>query len=119
MCVIFGIIGLKEIDSIHFKESLRHSGPDAYGHLNHSCCNKYIFMMHTRLSIIDLSPAGNQPMITDDDNLTIIYNGEVYNVQDIRAEYLTGFTFHSQTDTETVLYLYNKFVIDLSSSINQ
>ena len=62
---------------------------------------------HRRLSVIDLSPAGHQPMSTPDGTVWITYNGEVYNYLELRRELeARGHTFHSNTDTEVVLRLY-------------
>ncbi len=64
-------------------------------------------MGHRRLSILDLSPLGHQPMSNDSGNLWITYNGEVYNYQEIRKELLNkGYRFKSQSDTEVVLKAY-------------
>ena len=62
-------------------------------------------MVHTRLSIIDLSPAGRQPMVSDDNALTLVFNGEIYNYAELRRELEThGYRFVSSTDTEVLLY---------------
>ena len=64
---------------------------------------------HRRLSIIDLSPAGHQPMGNEDDTLWITYNGEVYNFQDFIPELKgKGHTFRSRSDTEVLLHLYEE-----------
>ena len=64
---------------------------------------------HRRLSIIDLSPAGHQPMKTDDGSVMITYNGEIYNFKELKAELIQkGYTFHSNTDTEVILHLYRE-----------
>lgn len=86
-------------------DSLAHRGPDGRGiHLDPEA---RIGIGHRRLSIIDLSEAGHQPMSNDDGSLWITYNGEVYNHAEIRAELeATGVRFHSRTDTEVILRLY-------------
>ncbi len=65
---------------------------------------------HRRLSILDLSPAGHQPMCTEDGRLWIVYNGEVYNHRELRAELVgQGERFFSRTDTEVVLKAYRRW----------
>src|SRR5213080_3399053 len=62
---------------------------------------------HRRLSIIDLSPAGAQPMFNSDRSLAIIFNGEIYNYRELRSQLLTnGYQFQSSCDTEVLLALY-------------
>ncbi|MGC4095641.1 MAG: hypothetical protein QM706_00850 [Nitrospira sp.] len=68
---------------------------------------KQAFLAHTRLSIIDLSSAGHQPMSSADGRFTIVFNGEIYNFRELKAQLLTqGFDFHSDSDTEVILKLY-------------
>lgn len=79
---------------------IAHRGPDGEGqHID-----TVIGLGHRRLSIIDLSPAGHQPMQTRCERFTITYNGEVYNFKELRVQLETrGYHFHSNTDTEVVL----------------
>ena len=84
---------------------LKHRGPDDRGLFtsNPGRCA----LAHTRLSILDLSPAGHQPMSTPDGRYWIVFNGEIYNYRELRQELeRTGETFASQTDTEVILRLY-------------
>ena len=77
-----------------------HRGPDAEG----SFVSNNLALGHRRLSIIDLSEAGTQPMTTSDGSFTIAYNGEVYNFKNIKEELKhAGYKFRSNTDTEVVL----------------
>jgi asparagine synthase (glutamine-hydrolysing) len=81
-------------------EAMRHRGPDGEGFYVDGCLG----FAHRRLAIIDLSPAGHQPMSTPDGRYTITYNGEVYNFQTLRLELeACGHRFHSNTDSEVVL----------------
>ncbi len=81
-------------------DALAHRGPDAEGqHVDGP-----VGLGHRRLSVIDLSSAGRQPMLTEDGRYAINYNGEVYNYRELRGELeALGVPFHSQTDTEVVL----------------
>jgi len=79
---------------------LHHRGPDARG----VHCEGPIGLGHNRLSIIDLSSAGNQPFWTTDGKLGIVYNGEIYNYREIKKKLLeAGYRFHSSSDTEVVI----------------
>lgn len=82
--------------------TLLHRGPDQQGVFRSNICS----LGATRLKIIDLS-GGNQPIRTDDGDTVIVFNGEVYNHQELRVELETrGHRFHSRTDTETVLHAF-------------
>jgi len=81
-------------------DALIHRGPDDEG----LYCNGNIGLGHRRLSIIDLSPGGHQPMWTADRSLVIVFNGEVYNYREIRPDLeALGYTFKGGSDTEVVL----------------
>lgn len=96
------------------KDALMHRGPDGYGIYNDGA----VVLEHWRLSIIDLSSAGSQPMTLDEENSpAIAYNGEVYNFGELRQQ-LTGIHFKSATDTEVVLRLYERFGLDCLSKLN-
>ena len=84
-------------------DAIAHRGPDNEGFFTEGC----IALGHRRLAIIDLSPAGHQPMMSSDDRYILSYNGEIYNFQELRIELETkGYQFRSRTDTEVVLYAY-------------
>ncbi|MGE5480042.1 MAG: asparagine synthase (glutamine-hydrolyzing) [Chloroflexota bacterium] len=81
---------------------IHHRGPDSHGRFTseRGDCG----LGFCRLAIIDLSPAGNQPMRTADGRYTIVFNGEIYNHTSIREELIKlGYEYHSKTDTETIL----------------
>jgi asparagine synthase (glutamine-hydrolysing) len=81
---------------------LQHRGPDDHGVWIDEECGAAL--VHRRLSILDLSPAGHQPMISDDGRFVIIYNGEVYSHQPIAAELSArGHKFRGHSDTEVIL----------------
>lgn len=106
-----GIVGLLNFSSESVSESLlnamtdslAHRGPDGRG----TWLNNNVGLGHRRLSIIDLSSAGHQPMKTADERYILSYNGEIYNFKEIRSELLSlGYRFFSDTDTEVVLNAY-------------
>jgi asparagine synthase (glutamine-hydrolysing) len=112
MCGITGIIGFKEAvekkDVVRMNTILAHRGPD--GTAVWQSPNKRVVLGHRRLSIIDLSSAGNQPMSDADEQIWITFNGEIYNYVELREELLAdGVQFHSHTDTEVIIYLYKKY----------
>ncbi len=85
--------------------SLNHRGPDGSGFFE----NESIALVHTRLSIIDLSEKGNQPLFNEDRSLVLICNGEIYNYQEIRSGLIKkGHTFSSSSDSEVILHLYEE-----------
>ena len=106
-----GIVGTLNLDgrpaaaSIIKKmtDAIAHRGPDGEG-----CFVDGAFGVgHRRLAIIDLSPAGHQPMLSRDRRYVLSYNGEIYNFQELRAELeAMGYQFHSRTDSEVVLNAY-------------
>jgi asparagine synthase (glutamine-hydrolysing) len=86
-------------------QQLRHRGPDDQG--LYVSEPEACVLGHTRLSIIDLSPAGHQPMQTADGRYWITFNGEIYNFRELQQELeRQGERFHSQSDTEVILKLY-------------
>lgn len=108
MCGIAGVLNLtgepvsqRLLQSMG--EAIAHRGPDGHG----VYVDGHLGFAHRRLAIIDLSPAGHQPMATQDGRYVITYNGEVYNYQSLRVELESlGCQFHSDTDTEVVLQAY-------------
>lgn len=106
MCGITGIWGDGSYELIKGSVArLLHRGPDDSGLFHNSL--EDLSLGHTRLSIIDLSPLGHQPMASADERFVIIYNGEIYNFPDLRAEMAArGYPFRSHSDTEVLLALY-------------
>ncbi|MEO8665029.1 MAG: asparagine synthase (glutamine-hydrolyzing) [Ignavibacteria bacterium] len=94
---------------------LFHRGPDNEGFIK----LEEICLAHRRLAIIDLSPNGNQPMSTADGRYVCVYNGEVYNFREIKKE-LEKFNinFKSNSDTEVILYAYERFGTDCFKKFN-
>jgi len=100
-----GQYDLKKI-IISMRDSMRYGGPDDAGLYIDKKMG--LALGHRRLSIIDLSPAGHQPM--EFNNLVIIYNGEVYNYLEIKRDLEKyGYNFESNTDTEVVLKAFHKW----------
>ena len=110
MCGISGIINrynkkIKESEIKNINDLISHRGPDDEGFY----FGEYFAFGHRRLSILDLSKDGHQPMHFLD-RYTITYNGEIYNYLELREELLKdGYVFHSHTDTEVILASYDKW----------
>ena len=85
-------------------ELLFHRGPNDKGATKYYSQEGLVVLGHTRLSIIDLSTAGHQPMVSDNDRYSIIFNGEIYNYKELRGELSgIGYSFFSDSDTEVLL----------------
>lgn len=80
-------------------------GPDDHGYYS----DKGISLGHRRLSIIDLSSAGHQPMTDKEGSVAIVYNGEIYNFKELRSDLESKYDFASQTDTEVLIYGYQEW----------
>ncbi len=117
MCGIAGIL-TNGCDRDHLEtliermqSALRHRGPDDRG--IYISPDRQAAIAHTRLSILDLSPAGHQPMSTTDGRYWITFNGEIYNFRQLRSKLISqGEQFQSQTDTEVILKLYQHYGTD-------
>ncbi len=93
-----------------FHASLTHRGPDGYGIW--TCPQEQLALIHRRLSIIDLSSAGQQPMMDQEQHIVLVFNGEIYNYQQLRMQLCDlGHTFTSATDTEVVIAAYKQWGI--------
>jgi len=109
MCGICGFCGFHD-DSVirQMTERLNHRGPDDRGHFS----DDKITLGHTRLSIIDLSVRGKQPLSNEDGTVWITYNGEIYNFEQIHEQLVGHHTFVSHTDTEVLVHAYEEYGID-------
>ncbi len=114
MCGISGAINFSQIEKEdikyikQFNESILHRGPDASGIYS----DKNVVFGHTRLSIIDLSENSNQPMVSGDEDVVVVFNGEIYNHQEIKDELKDEFVFKTDhSDTEVILNAYKKWGI--------
>lgn len=111
MCRIAGIISKNRPpgELAHHVKAManiqRHGGPDDEGFFADESLG--LALGHRRLSLIDLSPAGRQPMLADEKKISIVFNGEIYNYQEIKTELqASGIHFENQTDTEVILQAY-------------
>jgi asparagine synthase (glutamine-hydrolysing) len=118
MCGITGYISTKPRDKDKLLSVLHHRGPDDKGSFSKNFGDKECFIAHNRLSIIDLSDNGHQPMQNEDGSIVIAYNGEVYNFRELKIEKLAGEQFKSNTDTEVILKLYQKYGLEMISLLN-
>ncbi len=111
MCGIFGVVSRGVPLPAGFlpkaAQSLAHRGPDDSGTILLNAADQEIGFAHTRLSIIDLSPLGHQPMQDPVTGNWIVFNGEIYNFRELRKELETaGVEFKSHSDTEVILAAY-------------
>jgi asparagine synthase (glutamine-hydrolysing) len=112
MCGIAGVYTLQSCADLQrrlavMNAALAHRGPDDEGVWQ----EHNIALGHRRLAIIDLSPAGHQPMHSADGRYVLVFNGEVYNYKALRAE-LADYPYRSQTDSEVVLAAYARWGVD-------
>jgi len=116
MCGIGGVLNFDRTSAeaitpellTRMSDAMIHRGPDDAGYAISQ--KQQCGLTFRRLSIIDLSPAGHQPMKTSDGRFTIVFNGEIYNHREIRKELeAKGYSYHSQTDSETILYSYQEW----------
>lgn len=115
MCGIVGYAGFFKKHSLNDAiTTIKHRGPDDYG-------IEYfdgIALGNTRLAILDLSPAGHQPMFNKDKSLCIVFNGEIYNFKEIKKLLEKKYSFKSHSDTETILYAYEEWGIKCLEKLN-
>jgi asparagine synthase (glutamine-hydrolysing) len=120
MCGIVGIFNVDGEPISHrtikaMTDAIAHRGPDGEGQY----VDVNIALGHRRLAIIDLSPAGHQPMASEDGNVIVSYNGEIYNFQELRVLLeAKGHGFHSRTDTEVLIHGYEEEGISFVYKLN-
>ena len=107
-----GIVGFtNDIDNSNavlskMMDRIRHRGPDAEG----KYIDDGIALGHRRLSIIDVSSQGDQPIFNEDKSMVIVFNGEIYNYSEIRKELVgAGHVFRTNTDTEVIIHGYEEY----------
>jgi asparagine synthase (glutamine-hydrolysing) len=111
MCGILGVVQNKPIDRLFFESKilkLNHRGPD---HVDSKFFhNDQVAIGHSRLSIIDLTSDGNQPMCNEDQTIWVTYNGEIYNYIELRNTLISkGHSFKSNSDTEVLIHGYEEW----------
>ncbi len=109
MCGLFGSVGvdLNELNEQNALNCLIKRGPDQQK--TYTDKTNLVKLGHTRLSVIDLSEDGNQPMSTVDGRYTIVYNGEIYNYKEIKSKIGTEYLWRTHSDTEVILASYIKW----------
>ncbi|HVZ71748.1 MAG TPA: asparagine synthase (glutamine-hydrolyzing) [Polyangia bacterium] len=113
MCGIVGILrfGGRAVDGDEIRamtDSITHRGPDDHGQL----VEGGLGLGMRRLSIVDLSPGGHQPLANEDGSVVVVFNGELYNHRDLRSRLLAdGHTFRGSSDTEVLVHGYEQFGI--------
>jgi len=120
MCGIAGIWGEANEGLIRrMTDIIAHRGPDDSGTKVFANQGFPLSMGHRRLSIIDLSPAGHQPMANEDGTVWVIFNGEIYNFPEIRDQLLaSGHKFRSKTDTEILVHGYEQWGLQMLRKLN-
>lgn len=115
MCGISGYashaLSNENLDLERANELLKHRGPDGSGTWRNESGS--VGLAHRRLAVIDLTPAGAQPMRLVGDSVVVVFNGEIYNHNELRAELMAdGYSFSSSSDTEVLLAGYSRFGVD-------
>lgn len=116
MCGICGFYGNKNTRALEaMAQELFHRGPDMEGFYE----DALLSLAHRRLSIIDLSPEGKQPIANEGNNIFSVVNGEIYNFKQIRGELLSaGHTFRSKSDSEVIVHAYEEYGEDFVSKLS-
>jgi len=104
MCGIFGFNWKNNKLLLGGIDKLKHRGPDDSGIFN----DGKVSLGHSRLSIIDLSKSGKQPMSNEDKSIWITFNGEIYNYKELKKSLDKKHIFNSNTDTEVLVHLYEE-----------
>jgi len=121
MCGIAGIISSNNSLNINrmtdVLKVIQHRGPDGEGIWMSE--NNKVLLGHRRLSIIDLSVSANQPMISNDNDIIIVFNGEIYNYKELKEQLFSyGFEFKTNSDTEVIIQAYQKWGYDCLNKFN-
>lgn len=122
MCGICGFVTNRKVtlhDLEEMNHTMTHRGPDDHGEeiyqVNSDVC---VGLAQRRLSIIDLSVRGHQPMHSPDSRVSIVFNGEIYNFQELREELSQSYSFQSTCDTEVLIVSYLKWGLQFVDHIN-
>lgn len=121
MCGICGFVSRRDISLTQLKEmndTMYHRGPNDSGEEIYELTGGYrVGFAQRRLSILDLSALGHQPMHSDNGRVSVVYNGEIYNFQELKEE-LSDYPFRSNCDTEVIIAAYLKWGIDCVDRFN-
>lgn len=121
MCGICGFVSRRDIRLAQLKkmnDTMYHRGPDDSGEEIYEASDGYLVgFAQRRLSILDLSPLGHQPMHSGNRRVSVVYNGEIYNFRELKEE-LADYPFRSNCDTEVILAAYLKWGIDCVKRMN-
>lgn len=121
MCGICGFItdhNITKSNLIEMNNTLAHRGPNDHGEeIYIGGPNLYVGMAQRRLSIIDLSQKGHQPMHSLDRRVSLVFNGEIYNYRELKEE-MRDYPFQSDSDTEVIIAAYLKWGINFVDKIN-
>lgn len=114
MCGFVGIVNSQVDEPKEYinsmMEAIKHRGPDSKGYY----VNEHIALGFRRLSIIDMTKNASQPMVNEDESVVLVFNGEIYNYQELRKELIhKNHTFKSNTDSEVIIHAYEEYGIDL------
>ncbi|MBN2576787.1 MAG: asparagine synthase (glutamine-hydrolyzing) [Deltaproteobacteria bacterium] len=110
MCGIVGRIGRGHVDLGPALDRIAHRGPDDRGTYAGDGPDGAVDLGFVRLAIIDLSPAGHQPMCNEDGTVWLVFNGEIYNFRELRQELeALGHRFRSSTDSESIIHAYEQY----------
>tara|TARA_B110001469_G_scaffold127101_1_gene146698 strand:- start:8170 stop:10071 length:1902 start_codon:yes stop_codon:yes gene_type:complete len=123
MCGFAGIVSRKDLSNeilLQMGRKIEYRGPNSTGVEIVQVEKNNIGLVHKRLSIIDLSNAGSQPMWNDSKNVCMVFNGEIYNYKEIREELrsLHNVSFKSDSDSEVILVLYDIYGINFLDKLN-
>ena len=119
MCGIIGVFDLKQSDQelrpkvLAMSKKIRHRGPDWSG----IYCGEKAILAHERLAIVD-PVSGAQPLSSEDGNLILTVNGEIYNHLEIRKQLKQDYHFRTKSDCEVILALYREKGIDFINDLN-
>lgn len=115
MCGINGFNWNDKVQLKNMNDAIKHRGPDDEGVI----IDENISLGHVRLSIIDLSKAGHQPMSNEDGTVWITHNGEIYNFNEIKSTLIEkGHIFTSETDTEVIIHAYEEYGFNCVNKFN-
>ena len=124
MCGINGFVSKKPLEKqsvnevlVQMNHEIIHRGPDQDGFFIENNPGFAVGMAMRRLSIIDLS-TGKQPIFSSDNQKVIVFNGEIYNYKKLKQEHLADYFFKTQSDTEVIIALYEKYGVDSFSLLD-